>query len=298
MSLIEELGARLYASSADLPLGELVAALDRLRAGSALLSWVRQESARPLGVPELAGAIEHLEHAARALLVAQDSLSGYLAAVGLTVDAAPPPDTAWRRALDEPQAPRSPQEPGRVAAPPLGRWWAQRVGVLTNGPVDDVPQSRASGVDLLRRVAGLTDRDGLRRELAGAAPPAGLGLAAIAPPVLHKLAGELLGHRPRAEDLAELTRTAREPVRELLPGLPPEVVDTLLARVCRVPPPPPRTGEPRAGEPPATGHPADSAVAAGVLVGVLLRRLGRAPGELDPAAPEPLPVPDGAGAGR
>jgi hypothetical protein len=292
MSLIEELGARLYASSADLPLGDLVAALDRLRAGSALLGWVRQESTRPLGVPQLSGAIEHLEHAARALLVAQDSLSGYLATIGLTADAAPPPDTAWRRALDEPEPPRSPQAPGPVEAPPLGRWWAQRVGVLTNGSVDDVPQGQANGADLLRAVArrsGTGDRDGLRRELAGAAPPVGLGLAAIAPPVLHRLAGELLGHQPRAEDLPELTRTAREPVRELLPGLPPEVVDTLLARVCRVPP-----AAHRSGEPPAVSHPADSAVAAGVLVGVLLRRLGRDPGELDPTAPEPLPVPDGA----
>src|SRR5207245_4185789 len=106
MSLIEELGTRLYASCTDLPLGQVVAALDRLRAGSALLSWVRQQSTRPLGVPELSGAIEHLEHAARALLVAQDSLSGYLATIGLTLDAAPPPDTAWRRALDDPPAPR------------------------------------------------------------------------------------------------------------------------------------------------------------------------------------------------
>src|SRR5438309_994177 len=137
MSLIEELGARLYASSAELPLGELIAALDRLRAGSALLSWVRQESARPLGVPELSGAIEHLEHAARALLVAQDSLSGYLAGIGLAGDATRPPDTAWRSALDDPAQPPRTEPPRTGAPPPLGRWWARRVSELTGGPAEE-----------------------------------------------------------------------------------------------------------------------------------------------------------------
>src|SRR2546430_8503819 len=74
MSLIEELGARLHAASADLPLAALAVAHDRLRAASALLMWVRQQSTHPLGVPELSGAIEHLEHAAHALQVTQDSV--------------------------------------------------------------------------------------------------------------------------------------------------------------------------------------------------------------------------------
>ena len=337
MSLIEELGARLYASSAELPLGELIAALDRLRAGSALLSWVRQESSRPLGVPELSGAIEHLEHAARALLVAQDSLSSYLAGIGLTADAARPPDVAWRSALDDPATPPrtdSPRadSPRAAPPPPLGRWWARRVADLTGAPPPDAeperdpdPAAKRTGItaaDLLRRVArraGAADRDGLRRELTSAPPPVGLGLAAIAPTVLYRLAGDLLGHQPRAEDLPALTRIAREPVRAVLPGLPDEVLNTLLARLCRVPladrpKPPSDPATPRrpthdpatppgpardpatpprpTHDPAAPVHPADSAVASGVLVGVLLRRLGRDPDALDPTAPEPLPARD------
>jgi hypothetical protein len=80
----------------------------------------------------------------------------------------------------------------------------------------------------------------------------------------------------------------------VLPGLPDEVLHTLLARVCRVAPP-------RSADRPAEGsadrsagavHPADSAVASGVLVGVLLHRLDRDPDSLDPGAPDPLPARD------
>jgi hypothetical protein len=170
-----------------------------------------------------------------------------------------------------------------VDAPPLERWWARRVAVLTDGSVEDgAPPVEATVVQLLRTVArrsGAADRDGLRRELASAPPPAGLGLAAVAPPFLHRLAGELLGHPPRAEDLPELSRVASGPVRSLLPGLPAQTLDTLLARICRVPP----DG--------VASHPADSAVGSGVLVGVLLQRLGRDADSLDPDAPEPAPPP-------
>jgi hypothetical protein len=288
MSLIEDLGGRVAAASAQLPVGEVVAALERLRASSALLMWVRQESSRPMGVPELAGAAEHLENAGRTLQAAQETLTDYLAAIGLSFDAAPPPQTAWRSALDRPE-PVRPSEPVPVGAEPLGRWWAERVGVLTDGPVDSDPGESTDRADndaeLLRRVARHTragNRDALRRELVATAPPVGLSLAAIAPPILHRLAGQLLGHQPRAQDLPELTRAAREPVRALLPQLPPEVLDTLLARVCRVPP---------QGQPPSA-HPADPAVTGGVLVGVLLQRLGRDVDTLDPRAPEPLPPTD------
>jgi hypothetical protein len=277
MSLIEELGARLHASSAELPLGELIAALDKLRASSALLAWVRQQSTDPLGVPELSGAIEHLEHAAHALRVVQDSVSGYLLAVGLGVDAQRPADPAARKALEEPQA--RPVEPAAATAPRLRRWWVERVAYLTDGAAEPAQPPSGTGsatsVELLRRVArhtGSGDQAGLRRELAGAPAPVGLGLSALAPAVLHRLAGDLLGHQPRAEDLPTLTRTAREPVLALLPKLPPQLVDALLARVCRVAP---------SGDTVAP-HPADSAVTSGVLVGVLLRRLGRDPDSLDP----------------
>jgi hypothetical protein len=158
------------------------------------------------------------------------------------------------------------------------------VTFLTDG--DEAEPAAAGGnestsVELLRAVARRTadgDRDGLRRDLAGAPAPVGLDLAALAPTLLHRLATELLGHQPHAEDLPALTRTARDRVLALLPGLPPDVVDTLLARVCRVPPG-------AAGRGQAVPHPADTAVTGGVLVGVLLHRLGRDPDSVEPGMP-------------
>ncbi|TNH21793.1 hypothetical protein FHG89_30720, partial [Micromonospora orduensis] len=133
--------------------------------------------------------------------------------------------------------------------------------------------------ELLRRVVGgvrAGDRDRLRTELRRAPADVGLGMAALAPPLLRELAGELLGHPPRAADLGRLRGELDGRVRDLLPGLPPPVLETLLTRVCRMPPP-------RAsGEPP---HAADSAVTAGVATGLLLARLGR---DL-PANPDPRP---------
>lgn len=289
MSLIEDLGARLAASSADLPVGEVVAALERLRAASGLLAWVRQASSRQIGVPELTGAIEHLEHAGRALQVTQDAVAEYLAAIGLGFDSGRPPESGWRAALDRPEPQQAGAgQPAPAADPvPLNRWWAERVAQLTDGDVDNDPGRGADGdVELLRRVARHTragNRSALRHELMAAPPPIGLSLAALSPPVLYRLAGDLLGHRPRGDDLQVLARATTDRVRELLPGLPPTIVDGQLARVCRVPPA-------DTAEPP---HPADPAVAGAVLVGVLLHRLDRDPGSLDPHAPEPLPTADG-----
>jgi hypothetical protein len=401
MSLIEELGGRLSASSTELPMGELLTALDRLRAAAAVLAWVRQQSSNPLGVPQLGGAIDHLEHTVHALRVAQDSVAGYLAVLGLTTEGAPlpeqdrdrpdrrpeprptdtrPPDTrptdprppearppdnrspdarppgirppdavppgirpaepqtdgtqpdgtqldgtqldgtrpdGARRPEPRPWAPRSagqpeaPQDlvtpqprprprpsPGPAARPDdrpegpgapqrqtprLRRWWPERVAYLTDGAQPEPTTGgspRSTAAELLRAVARRTaaaDRDGLRRELADAPAPVGLDLAALAPTVLHRLATDLLGHQPKAEDLPALTRAARGPVLDLLPKLPPSIVDTLLARVCRVPPG-------RDSGPQEVPHPADTAVTHGVLVGVLMHRLGRDPDSLDPGA--------------
>ena len=119
---------------------------------------------------------------------------------------------------------------------------------------------------------------GCAASCAARTPTWGWALAAIAPPLLRELAGELLGHPPRADDLPRLRGELDGRVRDLLPGLPPPVLETLLTRVCRMPPP-------RAsGEQP---HAADSAVTAGVATAVLLARLGRdlpAGGANEPAA--------------
>jgi hypothetical protein len=289
MSLVQELGAHVRATSDDLPVGQVAVAVEKLRAAGELLMWVRQESADPLGVPRLAGAMEHAEQAAQALRVAQDALLAYLTSIGLAHDGAAGPDGTWRTALDEPERAR-PQRPAPDGAepPPLGRWWSERVAALTGhgSPAARGDSAATEGPDLLRRVAAgvrADDRDKLHRELGGVEAPVGLGLSALAPPVLHRLAGDLLRHQPRAEDLPALTKQIQPRVRQLLPGLPPEILDIQLRRICRAPVERKDDGD----KPPP--HPADFAVVGGVVTGILLRLLDREPDSLDPAAPEPVP---------
>ncbi|MGX4654777.1 hypothetical protein ACWCHM_13865 [Micromonospora sp. SCSIO 07396] len=281
MSIVEDVGAQVRAAAEDFPLAQLALALEKFGQATERLRWVRQESTNPMGVPELAAATEHAESAGHALRVAQEQLSGYLAAIGLAPDGPPP-------ARADGPAPRHDGPRGDTTAPPAApapdsdedptvkRWWAVRVAELTGGregPPEQQPDERvADSRELLHRVvAGIRsgDRDRLHRELRAAHADVGLGLAAIAPPLLRDLAGELLGHPPRADDLPRLRRELDGRVRDLLPGLPPPVLHTLLTRVCRMPPP--RRGEDGQEQP----HAADPAVTAGVLTGVLLARLGR-----------------------
>jgi hypothetical protein len=286
MSLIQDLGARLRATSDELPTGLVAVAVERLRTAAELLMWVRQTSVNPVGVPQLANATEHAEQAAYALRVAQDALARYLTTIGLAADAVRPADGDWRTALEVDET-RPPPAADDEAPAPLRHWWTVRVAALTGHDEpsgDDEQGAGATGTaDLLRRVAAgvrSADRARLRRDLGAVDAPVGLGLSAVTPPLLHRLAGDLLGHEPRADDLQRLTGETAGRVRDLLPGLPAPVVDALLARVCRVPPAQGASGEP--------AHPADSAVASGVLAGVLLARLGRDPAGLVPDAPEPL----------
>lgn len=278
MSIIEDIGAQVRAASEELPLAQLALALEKFGQATERLRWVRQESANPMGVPELSAATEHAETAGYALRVAQEQLGGYLAAIGLAADGAPAPRPEHRRPKHDaprdvpPAAAAVPAE--RAADPTMRRWWSVRVAELTGGregPPDEPGERVGDARELLRRVvtgvrAG--DRDRLHRDLRRAHADAGLGLAAIAPPLLRDLAGELLGHPPRADDLGRLRREVDGRVRDLLPGLPAPVLDTLLTRVCRMPPPR-RSGE--QDQP----HAADPAVTAGVVTGVLLARLGR-----------------------
>jgi hypothetical protein len=284
MSLIQELGAQLRATSDELPTGLVTVAMEKLRSATEILMWVRETSVDPVGVPQLGNATEHAERAAAALRIAQDAIAAYLAGVGLTGDAAAPPDRDWKAGLEKPEI-----KPEAAAEQPadkekLGPWWHQRVTQLTGEPApegDAKQQQQADTAELLRRVAtGVRSGDKARlgRDLHSANAATGLALSAATAPVLHRLAGDLLGHEPRPEDVERLRSASAGRVRSLLPGTSPAVLDTLIARICRVP---------VAQQGPA-GHPADSAVTAGVLTGVLLARLGRDAGTLDPAAPEPL----------
>jgi hypothetical protein len=294
MSLLQELGAQIRAASDELPTGLVTAALERLRSATELLTWVREASVDPMGVPLLGNATEHAEHAAAALRVTQDAIAAYLGVLGLAAEADRPPSGDWRAGLDDgakqrreprPESGEPPRPSDGHHPPPeqLGPWWQQRVSELTGEPPakpEDVAAQHPSTAELLRRVAGDVrsgDRARLGRDLQTVDAATGLRLSAVTPPVLHRLAGDLLGHEPRTEDLPRLRTAVSGRVRSLLPGTPPSILDTLLARICRAPAPAARPA-----------HPADNAVTAGVLTGVLLARLGRDPATLDPAAPEPL----------
>jgi hypothetical protein len=286
MSLIQELGAQLRATSDELPTGLVTAAMEKLRSATEILMWVRETSVDPIGVPQLGNATEAAERAAAALRVAQDAIAAYLVTVGLTGDAGAAPDGDWRAGLERPREQPPAEAAGTVPPERLGPWWQQRVTELTGEPAprDDGEPNRAQAdtAELLRRVAtGVRagDRARVGRDLHSVDASTGLALSAVTPPVLHRLAGDLLGHEPRPDDVARLRTAAEGRVRSLLPGTSPAVLETLLDRICRVPVP--------GGARPA-GHPADNAVTASVLTGVLLARLGRDPSALDPRAPEPL----------
>jgi len=287
MSLIQELGARLRATADELPTGQLTVVLEKLRSATELLMWVRETSVDPVGVPQLGNATEHAERAAAALRLAQDSIERYLASIGLSGDAPAPADRDWKAGLEKQPEPTG--EAGRTAesTEQLGPWWQKRVTQLTGEPAPTEQEQQRDEPDtaeLLRRVASgvrAGDRARLGRELHGVNASTGLALSAVSSPVLHRLAGDLLGHEPRPEDVPRLRSAAEGRVKSLLPGTSPAVLETLIARICRVPA--------RGGAP---AHPADSAVTAGVLTGVLLARLGRDAGTLDPSAPDPVRRPD------
>ncbi|MBM2619953.1 hypothetical protein JIG36_31015 [Actinoplanes sp. LDG1-06] len=286
MSLIQDLGAQLRATSDELPTGQVTVALEKLRSATELLNWVRETSQDPMGVPQLGNATEHAERAAAALRLAQDSIARYLASIGLSGEGAAPPDRDWKAGLEKPRDTKEP-EAEKEESEQLGPWWQTRVTKLTGEPAPEKTEKSDKSTDtaeLLRRVASgvrAGDRARLGRELHGVNASTGLALSAVSSPVLSRLAGDLLGHEPRPEDVPRLRSAAEGRVKSLLPGTSPAVLETLIGRICRVPT---EGGGPK-------NHPADSAVTAGVLTGVLLARLGRDAGSLDPSAPDPVRPP-------
>ena len=299
MSLLTDLGAQLRATSDELPTGLVTAALDRLRSATEQLTFVRQASVDPIGVPLLGNATEHAERAAAALRIAQDAIAAYMAVLGLSADAAPPPEPGRHTGPDEPSgrsrpaagAPPSPPSPpeGRSPVPrePDGRW-RQRVSELTGEPPpppEEVAARHPSTAELLRTVAADVrsgDRARLGRHLQTVDGAAGRRLSTVAPPVVRQLAGDLLGHEPRPEDLPRLRSAVSARVRSLLPGAPAGGLEALLARICR-----PRAEHEPAGRTADGPRPHDDtdddAVTGSVLAGVLLARLGRDPATLDPS---------------
>lgn len=269
MSLLTDVGAQVHATCDDLPLGLVGVAVEQLRTATELLDRVRQSSVDPIGVPQLGAALEHAERAVHQLLVTQDALITYLASIGLT---GPAPVVCPEPRVPRPAPPSS--QPGaaprRPTAGPLSTWWRTRVAELTGlpgaatatGPAPDVPIEPApSPGELLQRITG-ADRGRLAAELRAVDAGVGMGLAAVCAPILDEAARELLGREPRPADVPRL-RKATARVRNLLPGGDPATLETLLAHACRAP------------ATPAQGtHPADTAITAAVLAGILHARRG------------------------
>ncbi|BCJ72640.1 hypothetical protein CS0771_21840 [Catellatospora sp. IY07-71] len=278
MSLVQELADQLRVAREELPLPQVSAAAERLRTATGLLAWVLHHSAVPVSVPDLSRAVERLDHAAAALRVAQDRLDEYALALGMPVDAHGRADESWPAAL--PAQPARGEVTGSADCR-LADWWGERVTLVTgeefsaaalSGDRADAAQSSA---ELLRRCVSAAhdgDRRRLHRHLAAAGPAVGLGLSAVAPALLRQLATDLVGYPPRLEDLARVRRAALPLPAELLPQLPTEAAEEIVARICHT--------RPQRAADRSPVHPVDSATAAALLVAALLRANGRTADEL------------------
>ncbi|WP_051366801.1 hypothetical protein [Hamadaea tsunoensis] len=264
MSLVQDLADQIRVARDELPVAEVTAAAERLRMAGGLLAWVMHATGDPARVPQLAGATERLESAVGLMRGAQDALEEYTVALGIAADSVPATNS-WAATVPTQRA-----DGGRQ----LTDWWAERVQVLADGPVDEPSDPADTSTELLRRCASaaLDEHPArLHRELAGSGAAVGLGLAAVAPPLLRFLAADLVGHPPRLEDLARVRRAALSSIG-LLPKLSAEAADEIIARVCHAAP------QRRTDSGPT--HPVDSAAAAALLVAGLLRATGRGAAEL------------------
>lgn len=270
MSLVQDLADQIRVAREELPVAQVAAAAERLRMAGGLLTWVMHSTGEPARVPQLGAASERLDAAAGLMRSAQDALEAYTLALGIAADSVPAAAPLMVAAIPNPRG-----------GSQLSDWWGERVRVLAGrDALDDLLTSSSiedaadSSTELLKRVtrAALNDMPArLHRELASAGPAVGLGLAAVAPPLLRYLAADLVGHPPRLEDLARVRRAALAHIA-LLPNLPAEAADEVVARVCHA-------TQQRKGDKEPT-HPVDAAVAAAVLVAGLLDATGRGADEL------------------
>ncbi len=263
MSLVQDLADRLRVTRDDLPVAEVAGAAERLRTASSLLAWVMHQSSGPTVAPSLGVAASHLDHAAAALRVAQDAIDDYCCVLGISMYSDGP-------------APVVPTQVHRVTGvdTQLSDWWSTRISELTGQSTDSRSDGAPTSAELLRLVAAAAldnDAKRLHRHLVNAGPAVGLGLAAVSPPLLRRLATDLVGHPPRLEDLARVRRAALPLPAEVLPDLTPDPAEETIARVCHAQP------QRKASQP---NHPADVAVTSALLVAGLLRATGRSADDL------------------
>lgn len=265
MSLVQELADHIRAAREELPVAQVAAAAERLRMAGGLLAWVMHATGEPARVPQLGAASERLDAAAGLMRSAQDALEAYTLALGIAADPVPAAGPLVVAAIPNPRG-----------GSPLADWWAERVRELAGrDALDDLVTSSStkdaaeSSTELLKRLAGAALNAmpaRLHRELASAGAAVGLGLAAVAPPLLRYLAADLVGHPPRLEDLARVRRAAQAHLA-MLPNLPIEAADEVVARVCHAAPQ-------RTPDRPPT-HPVDAAASAALLVAGLLSATNR-----------------------
>jgi hypothetical protein len=254
MSLIHDLADRLRSTRDGLPVAEVAGAASRLRTAQGLLAWVAHESSQPGAVPSVSLATSRLDHCAAALRVAQDALDDYCLALGIPVDGRPA------------EVPRTlPVQRTTQVDAQLHDWWSERVEQLTGYRAGERGGAATSSTDLLGvcvKAALDNDTKQWHRALTAAGPAVGLGLTAIVPPLLLHLATDLVGHPPRLEDLARVRRAGLPIVAELLPSLPMDAAEEIIARVCHAQP------QRQAAQP---THPVDVAATSVLLVAGLLR---------------------------
>ena len=213
------------------PLGLLALALEKFGLATERLRWVRQESANPMGVPELVRATEHAETAGHALRVAQEQLRRTWPRSGWPPTARRAPGPQDRRAgrHDAPRDGRAGRR-RRPSRPPerLRRWWAVRVAELTGGRDGRAGRARRAGRptprELLRRVVGgvrAGDRDRLRADLRRAHADVGAGPGGGGPAAAARAGRRAARARAPRRGPARLRGELDGRVRDLLPGLPP-----------------------------------------------------------------------------
>jgi hypothetical protein len=280
VSLVQDLADRLRCTRDDLPVAEVAGAAERLRTAGSLLAWVMHESSRPQAAPSLGSAASHLDHAAAALRVAQDAIDDYCCALGISADI-----------YADSRLPAVPTQVQRISGvdTQLTDWWSKRITEMSGYDIEVAKPGAETSSDLLRlcaRAALAKDTEELHRHLVAAGPAVGLGLAAVAPPLLRHLATQFAGHPPRLEDLARVRRAALPLLTEVLPHLMPDPAEEIVARVCHAQP------QRQASSP---AHPADVAVASALLVAALLRANGRSASDLAEVAAQQVQAAGAAG---
>ncbi|GAA4905268.1 hypothetical protein LX16_3544 [Stackebrandtia albiflava] len=258
MSDLETLGARLRAVAAELPRADTATAADRLAAAHAGLTEALRDSVEPAGAPRLAAAREHLDRAARHLVAACDRLDDYLSDIGLATLGEKPEETVT------PTTVPSDAPPGSLD------WWSRRINEISDGDAEaelrEVTVTRLFSelVDL----AGKGDRDAYRARLLSAGPSHGVRLSGLSWPMIRTLASDALGRPVTGRDDDLLIRFTDEPVKRLLPRLPPDVA---LAQLHGASSLPHRHRDAEGRETTEPPHPADAAAVGPVLVAALLR---------------------------